>query len=127
MNNTAKALYNILLKEEGWRERFDKKFVIPNGHFHDFYYKEHPYEPELWTNYIRGKGLKKLKAFIQSEMNNLLDRVEKEVIMKDEDTSLKDLNSKEFNMELNQVHRQGRNELRQSQRQKLQELRKELS
>lgn len=46
----------------------------------------------------------------------------REIIGQDEDVTLKDLDPKEFNMELNQVHRQGRNELRREQRQKLEGL-----
>lgn len=45
-----------------------------------------------------------------------------EIIGEDEDVSLKDLNPVEHNMELNQVHRLGRNELRAEQRQRTTQL-----
>ena len=41
-----------------------------------------------------------------------LKDIKKLPCMKMEDTTLKDLNPKEYSMELNKVHRQGRNELR---------------
>ena len=64
MKNTS--LEGTKAQKKNWSEKFEKKFVIPNGHFHDFYYKEHPYKRELWTNYIAEPGLDKLKHFIST-------------------------------------------------------------
>ena len=45
---------------------FETKFIIPNGHFHDFYYKENPYKRTLWSNYISEPGVDELKNHIIS-------------------------------------------------------------
>ena len=58
---------NTKAVEGDWVKRFDKKFVIPKGHFRTELSKKN--ENSLWTNYIQNPGLQELKDFIQTELD----------------------------------------------------------
>lgn len=122
MKSTAKQLYDIHLKEEGWRERFaDELQRIQIDHT--------DYSGDGY-NQLCKKEVEIIIKLVQSEMNNLLDRVEDMIgdsLPSDFGIGNITVNGKTYLMEINDPRIEILNEFQEEQRKKLKELRKELS